>query len=232
MRRALPSLHWSSAVIVVVALFGHATAAVFYAHVIERETLRTLVYFGSKIVVNAIPLVWVFAMQHEPLRWPTVTKRALVTGLISGAVMGGGIVALYFGVFSGHIAADALLAKAGAYGAVGHFFLFAAFLCIGNSGMEEYYWRWFVYRGLRNHMPVGPAVVVSALGFTLHHIVVLSAYFPNVGFVVLLNVGVFVGACVWSVLLEKHRSIVGPWVSHFVVDAAIMVVAYDLLFRG
>lgn len=232
MPQAMPSRRRSVAVVLVVALVGHATAAVFYAHIIEQESLRSLVYFGSKIVVNAIPLVWVFAIRREPLRWPAVTRHALVTGLISGVVIGGSIVALYYVVFSGRIAADALLAKAGAYGAVEHFYLFAAFLCIGNSGMEEYYWRWFVYRGLRNFMPVGAAVVVSSLGFTLHHIVVLSAYFPNVGFVVLLNVGVFVGGCVWALLYEKRRSIVGPWVSHFIVDAAIMVVAYDLLFRG
>ena len=172
------------------------------------------------------------------LSWQAARMQDLLDHLgwdeavLVGNSMGGGIVALYYTVFSGRIAADALLAKAGAYGAVEHFYLFAAFLCIGNSGMEEYYWRWFVYRGLRNFMPVKLAVVVSALGFTLHHVVVLSAYFPSVGFVVLLNVGVFVGGCVWALLYEKHRSIVGPWVSHCIVDAAIMVVAYDLLFRG
>jgi len=218
-------------VVLVVAMLGHAVAAVFYAHLVERESLRSLVYFGSKIVVNAIPLVWVFVVARQPLRWPVVTWRGVVMGLVTGLVMGGGIVALYHAVFSGRIAVDALLAKAGAYGAVNHFFLFAAFLCVGNSAMEEYYWRWFVYRGMREFMPPGPAVVISALGFTLHHVVVLSAYFPSVGMVLLLNVGVFVGGCVWAILYERFRGIAGPWISHALVDAAIMVVAYDLLFR-
>lgn len=230
MPRTKPVHRLSLAVVLVFALFGHATAAILYAHVIDHETSRTLIYFGSKIVVNMIPLVWVFLWMRQPLRWPVVTRQTLLTGLVSGLIMGGGIITLYYALFSGRMNADALLAKAGAYGAIEHFFLFATFLCVGNSGMEEYYWRWFIYRTLREFMPVVPAVVVSALGFTLHHIVVLSAYFPSVRFVVLLNVGVFAGGCVWALIYENRRSVVGPWLSHCIVDAAIMVVAYDLLF--
>ena len=79
-------------------------------------------------------------------------------------------------------------------------------------------------------MGVGPAVVLSGLGFTLHHIVVLIAYFPDARLVVLFNVGVFAGGCIWAALYERCGSICGPWVSHLLVDVAIMVVAYDLLF--
>jgi len=211
-------------------MLGHATAAAFYAHVIDRETRRTLVYFGSKIVVNAIPIVWVFVVLRQPLRRPMVTRRVILAGVVTGLAMGVGITAIYHAVFSGRIEAGAMLAKARAYGAVDHFYLFATFLCVGNSAMEEYYWRWFVYRGLRQFMPIAPAVVLSAIGFTLHHVVVLSAYFPSAGLVALLNIGVFAGGCVWAVLYERIRSLLSPWISHALVDAAIMAVAYALLF--
>jgi len=123
-----------------------------------------------------------------------------------------------------------LRAKAGAYGALDHFFLFAVFLCVANSGMEEYYWRWFVFRGFRRYMGPMPAAVASALGFTLHHIVVLAAYFPDVSLVVMLNVGVFVGGFIWAILYERSANIFAPWLSHLLADAAIMWVAYRLLF--
>lgn len=217
-------------VVLGVAFFGHAVAALFYAHIIGDESARRIVYFGSKIVVNAIPLIWVFGVERRPFRFPRPTRSALVPGIATGVLVGGLLVALYYTVFAGRLNVEGLLAKAGAYGALDHFFLFALFLCVGNSGLEEYYWRWFVFGRLRRMTGVSPAVLLSALGFTLHHIVVLSAYFPDVGLVILFNAGVFAGGCVWAMVYKRCDSIYGPWISHFLVDAGIMVIAYDLLF--
>ena len=43
--------------------------------------------------------------------------------------------------------------------------------------LEEYYRRWFVFGGLRRYMPVAAAVTVSALAFTVHHVILLSSFF-------------------------------------------------------
>jgi CAAX protease family protein len=225
-----PSVHPKLPIILAVAIVAHALAALFYAQWVGDESTRTLIYFGSKVVVNAIPLVWIFGVERRRPVFRRPGRRSIVAGLVSGLVICGVIVAVYFLGFEGRIGRDALEAKAGAYGALNHFYLFAAFLCVGNSGMEEYYWRWFVFGGLRRMMRFGPAVVVSALGFTLHHIVVLYAYFPDLGLVVFLNVGVFAGGCIWAILYEKFGSIVGPWISHFFADVGIMVAAWFLLF--
>ena len=214
------------------AILGHAAAAMFYAHLIGSETARAAVYFGSKVLVNAIPVVWVFGVERRRFRWPRPNFSALRWGLGTGAIVGAFIVVLYHIAFAGRLDAEPLLAKAGAYGAMDHFALFAVFLCLGNSGMEEYYWRWFVFGELRRVMRLPWAMILSALGFTLHHIVVLSAYFPDLSLVVLFNAGVFAGGCIWAFVYHRCGSIYGPWLSHLMVDVAIMVVAHDLLFKG
>ena len=42
--------------------------------------------------------------------------------------------------------------------------------------LEEYYWRWFLFGGLRRSMPVAAAVVLSSLAFTAHHVILLATF--------------------------------------------------------
>jgi len=42
--------------------------------------------------------------------------------------------------------------------------------------------------------------------------------------------GVAVGGLVWSWQYERQNSIAGAWLSHLLVDAAIMYIGYGLLF--
>ncbi len=219
-----------SAIVLAIAFFGHALAAYLYAFVIRDEETARLVYFGSKVVVNAIPLVWVFGVRKERFRWPAVDLRGVAAGVVSGVVIGSVLVAFYYLVLRGSLDASGLIERAGRYGARDHFYLFAIFLCLGNSGMEEYYWRWFVFGRFKRFWSLPVAIVVSSIGFTLHHIVVLYAYFPDLWLVVLFNAGVFAGGCIWAWCYHRYRSIIAPYISHLIVDAAIMVVAYDLLF--
>ncbi len=216
--------------VIAVAFFGHAAAALLYARLDASDSVRGTIYFCSKIVVNAIPLIWVLAVERRRLTLSRPSRQSIVWGLATGLFIGLAIVALYYVGLGERLDAVAMRAKLAAYGVVDHFFLFAPFLCIVNSGLEEYYWRWFVYGQLRRSMPMTAAALLSALGFTLHHIVVLAAYVPDVSIVVLLNAGVFAGGVIWAVLYEKRASLYAPWLSHMVVDAAIMVAAYDLLF--
>ncbi|MCH7526502.1 MAG: CPBP family intramembrane metalloprotease [Planctomycetes bacterium] len=214
-----------------VAILGHAVAALLYAVLISDAAAARVVYYGSKILVNAIPLVWVFGVQRQAFRLPRPNARGVAVGVGVGLIIGGVMVGLYYLGLRGMLDPDGLAAKADHYGAREHFFLFAAFLCLANSGLEEYYWRWFVFGSLRRLMKLPAAVVVSALAFTLHHIVVLAVYFPNPALVLFFNAGVFAGGCVWAILYHKYGTIYAPWVSHLLVDVAIMVVAHDLLFN-
>ncbi len=219
-------------IVVVAAFFGHALAALLYATLPLGDSARGAIYFGSKLLVNAIPVVWIFGVERHKLTLPRPRGRAIALGAVSGLVIGVCILGLYATLFAGRLNVEALREKVAAFGVTDHFFAFAAFLCVVNSGLEEYYWRWFVYRVLRRSMRVAPAAALSALGFTLHHIIVLGAYFPELWLVALLNLGVFAGGVIWAVLYEKTDSLYAPWLSHLLVDAAIMTAVYDLLFRG
>jgi membrane protease YdiL (CAAX protease family) len=112
------------------------------------------------------------------------------------------------------------------------FLALAAFLCIVHSFLEEYYWRWFVFGRLRRLTPFGLAAIISALGFMAHHVFVLHQFLPAHFWTAVIpgSLAIAVGGVVWAWLFEKTGSITAPWLSHLLVDVAIMYVGYRQVF--
>jgi membrane protease YdiL (CAAX protease family) len=101
-----------------------------------------------------------------------------------------------------------------------------------HSLLEEYYWRWFTFGQLRRLLPLWPAVLISALGFMGHHVVVLYQFFPDkLWLALLLSAGVGIGGVFWAWLYDRTGSLYGPWLSHMLIDAGIFWIGYDLV-RG
>jgi membrane protease YdiL (CAAX protease family) len=96
--------------------------------------------------------------------------------------------------------------------------------------LEEYYWRWFVFGQLRRWIPVGAAIAVSSLAFTAHHVLVLRFYFGGFSLPTgILSLAVASGGVFWAWLYQKSGSLYGPWLSHALIDAALFLIAYDLM---
>ena len=97
--------------------------------------------------------------------------------------------------------------------------------------MEEYVWRWFVFRKFEVLLGGKLAVPAAALAFTAHHVIVLAAQF-DWPIAVLGACGVFIGGAAWSWLYLRYRSIWPGYVSHAIADAAIFIIGYRLIFGG
>ncbi len=113
------------------------------------------------------------------------------------------------------------------------FALLGLFYSLAHSLLEEYYWRWFVYGRLRGVVGEVTALVVSSLGFTLHHVLVLGTYFWHSPLVTAaLSLSIFVGGVFWAWLYRRSGSLLGPWIGHLLVDAGIFAVGYRMLFSN
>ena len=107
----------------------------------------------------------------------------------------------------------------------------ALFYALIHSGFEEFYWRGFVFRGLREHLGDTASICISSLGFMSHHVLVLGKLFGyGTAMTFLLALCVPVGGMIWAVFYQRCGSLIPGWISHAVVDAAIFVVAYRLVF--
>lgn len=216
-------------------------------------TLLTLVYFVllaglpagvqqatytlGKSVQFLFPVTWVMLVcgQWPTLRWPG--GRGIPAGLAFGLAVLLAMSAGYVAWFRGSPAAAGLATQVGAkvrdlgldrtwkYAATGVFY------ALVHSLLEEYYWRWFVFGQLRRYMSLATAIGISSLGFMAHHVILLVTFLGWQSPLTWLgSLAVAVGGAVWAGLYAASRSLIGPWLSHLLVDLAIFVIGYDLVY--
>jgi len=198
--------------------------------------LQQTAYALGKIVQFALPVVWVFAVRRDRFVWKKPGVGGLAEGLGFGVVIAAAMLLLYHAWLNpaGHleVAREPVRQRLGGYGleSLPRYVLFGLFISLVHSFLEEYYWRWFVFGQLRRLVPLGPAIVLSSLGFMLHHVVVLGTYFHwSLVPTGLFSLAVAVGGGVWAWIYHRTGSLYGPWLSHLLVDVAIFVVGYDLV---
>ncbi len=224
------------AILVALAFPAAITWLYFVALAGRRPILQRLAYGIGKSLQFALPIVWVALVQQTPIRpfWPT--SVGLPTGLAFGLAVLTAMLAGYHLLLkpAGHLAsaADAIGAKIAQFHITTplRYLAMGIFYCLFHSLLEEYYWRWFVFGQLEQLLPVAVAVLVSALGFTLHHVIVLGIYFGGRSpATIVFSLAVAVGGAFWAWLYFQSGSLYGPWLSHLLIDAAIFLVGYDLV---
>jgi uncharacterized protein len=197
-----------------------------------------IVYLIVKTLQFCFPAMWVLFVLREPIQFhkPGIKGigQAIAFSLIIVSV--GWIVfelALRdLSIFT--LAAELIRKKIAGFGidSAWKYAVLAVFYSLIHSLFEEYYWRWFVFRQLRQFTPLWPAIIVSSLAFMAHHVVVLSVFFHEAPWLAwLLSAAVAVGGAFWAWLYERSDSLVGPWISHLLIDAGIFWIGYELI-RG
>ena len=111
------------------------------------------------------------------------------------------------------------------------FVLLGLFYALVHSFMEEYYWRWFVFKRLLKDTPFWVAVGISSVGFMAHHVILLATFLGwDAPLAYLISATVAIGGVVWAWLYYRCTRLVYPWLSHMIVDAAIFALGYVLVF--
>jgi membrane protease YdiL (CAAX protease family) len=195
--------------------------------------LGKAVFAAAKLWLVLLPLVWRRLVDREPLSWSPPRRG----GFGVGAALGLLIALVIWAVFAllqhfGAIDTARLVERAARTGLNQPvlFFAGAIYWTTANSLIEEYVWRWFVFRKCEILLGGRGAVTAAALAFTGHHVIALAAQF-NWAITLLGSLGVFIGGAIWSWLYLRYRSIWPGYVSHAIVDVAIFVIGYRLIFR-
>jgi len=230
---------WRDLIAVVFAMLFPTVATWMYFVALAGDPGTRPVFLMSKIVQFSFPLLWVVGTRRHAPRFGRPRIAGIGQGLAFGALVLGAATALYFGLFKhGALLADAPAAirlKVQDLGVAtpGRYFAMAAFYVLIHSALEEYYWRWFVFGQLRRWLPTGAAIALSSLAFMSHHVILVSIFFkPNWPLVAALSLGVGFGGAVWAWIYQRSGSLVGPWLSHLLIDAALMLIGYDMVFTG
>jgi len=182
------------------------------------------------------PVIGTVFIMRESLRRPSPSWAVRFRALIPSALIGAAVVAAMFALMLtplGDIVRSSggrIRAKVDDLGMLDHYIAFSIFICVVNSFIEEFYWRWFAYGNLRRVMPPAWAHGFAAIAFASHHIVVVSTFFP-LGFALFIGCSVGVGGLIWSLVYQRYNTILGPWLCHIIIDAGFLWIVYDLFFR-
>ncbi len=195
------------------------------------ETLGKVLYGLCKVWLVALPIVWFLLIERGKFSLSPLRKGGLMAGLGTGVAIAAVILVFYALVGREWIDAETFRSSlSDAHFDNKTFYLGAAvYVVLINAAIEEYVWRWFVFRQCERLMPGFLAVLLSAALFTIHHVVSLRAY---VGWDVTLVscLGLLIGATVWSTLYWRYRSIWPGYLSHIFADIAVYVIGWQLLF--
>lgn len=226
---------WNVAVLIAAIVLPTAvtwlyfTALAGYSPVVQQTA-----YTVGKVVQFLLPIVWLWlAKQRMECAWPTL--RGVPIGIAFGAVLLASAWALYanllksMGMFDAP--AEEVRAKIAGLGVASlpAYIGLSVFYSLVHSLLEEYYWRWFVFGRLCTRMSLAAGILVSSLGFAAHHVLLLATFFGwDSPTTYLFSLCVAIGGAFWAWLYRSSGSLVGPWLSHALTDAAIFLIGYDL----
>ena len=237
---------------IIIAALAPTVAAALYIHAADSTSLVQIIYFSSKALIFSFPAVWWLIVERRsraanfssrgfadgenvaqfehPRELKLAARGDIALGVGSGALIGASLWCMYLVIFRGVIDADALTERVRRFGMYEHYLLYTMFLSIINSGLEEYYWRWFVFGRLRAKVGVPSAVVLSSVAFAAHHFVALHNFLGSAALAGLFSVGIAVGGATWAWHYHRTGRLRGVWVSHCLVDIAALSIGYHILF--
>ncbi len=189
-------------------------------------------FLAAKVWIVVLPLFWWLRVERGKLSWSPSRHGGFGIAVVTGGVIAVSIFGVYFLARSkGWIDPEVVASRAEQTKLANRWVYVAGaiYWITLNSLMEEYVWRWFCFRQFERVVGGRAAVVASAVGFTLHHIVALAGQFSG-AMTVLGSVGVFCGGAIWSWLYLRYRSVWPCYVSHAIVDVPIFVVGYWMIF--
>ena len=206
---------------------------------LPESTVAKALFMGAKVWLLVAPLLWLRFVERRPIRPVRWSNRGMIAGHVTGIVIFLGIVGAYLTLGRAWIDTSLMLGKIREIG-IDRWWLYAGFAlyaCFVNSLLEEYFWRWFVFRRSEDVLAGGGAkpqatawaVVLAGLLFTAHHVIALSVYF-DWRITALASMGVFIGGVTWSTLYLRTGNIYAGWVSHVWADLAIFGIGAWLIF--
>ena len=207
----------------------------FVAFAGDHPVAQHVAYTTGKVIQFLFPVAWVAIIERRRLRLYPPTTSGLALGLFSGVVVALIMIAAYFcwlaptlhSIGTAHEVKEKLTAFQ--IDTPAKMIAMGVFYAIFHSLLEEYYWRWFVFGEVRRLVPLSAAIAISSVAFMGHHVIVLRLYLP-LPWAVLASAFVAIGGAMWAWLYHRSGSIYAPWLSHLLIDAAIFVIAFNMVF--
>jgi membrane protease YdiL (CAAX protease family) len=220
-----------SALLALLLLVPAPSIGVAFAMAITPGTTGQVIYGVCKVWLLLFPLVWLLTVDRGRPSWSPMRQGGWGAGVITGLAICVVIIAAHW--FLGRRLIDPTTVRAAAeqngLTSAARYLSLVLYLTFVNSLLEEYVWRWFVFRKCEVLLGGWRAVLLSGVLFTVHHVIALR-FQMGWDVTLLASLGVFLGGVIWSWCYLRYRSIWPGYVSHLLADAAIFWIGWQLLF--
>ncbi len=108
-----------------------------------------------------------------------------------------------------------------------NFILVGLYITLGNSFLEEFFFRGFVFLNLYELNHKKTAYIYSALLFGFYHIAIFKTWF-NMGLTSLALVGLIGIGFVFNWLDTQSKNFINSWIVHILADSAIILIGLKM----
>lgn len=108
-----------------------------------------------------------------------------------------------------------------------NFIYVSLYISLLNSFLEEFFFRGYGFITLKKYSTRKIAYIFSSTLFAIYHIGMLTNMF-NLGVLILLLAGLFIGGCIFNYLNELNNNIYSSWFVHMFANFSINTVGFIL----
>ncbi len=215
--------------VVVILIVSICILAIAYTDMIIRPgyLIKTLI---KAPIFFFVPLLYSLKdNSYKPVEILTSNLKGLKLSLLLGCIIYIIMVGCYIIVNS---LADLSAIKSSLENNLGinrnNFIIIGLYVSFINSFLEEWFFRGFVFSRIKVvSRPM--AYIVSSVSFSLYHVAIIDGMF-NIGLLILVMTGLFVGGTIFNYLNEKNNNIYSSWFCHCFANLAMNTIGFFIFF--
>lgn len=108
-----------------------------------------------------------------------------------------------------------------------NFIFVGLYITLGNSFLEEYFFRGFIFLNLYELKSKKCAYIYSSLLFGLYHIAIFKTWF-NIELVGLALIGLISIGFIFDWLDTKSKNFINSWIVHIIADSAVILIGLKM----
>lgn len=184
-----------------------------------KSAIKVVLFLG-------VPLMYGYLNRYVDIKsiFKTHSKKQLQYSILLGVVIYLVIVGLYF-VFARYLDLENIrLLLEGNLGVNQNNFIFVGiYIAVFNSLLEEFFFRGFLFLGLKSLGMGFLSTLMSAGMFAVYHVAIVANWF-NIWIFLLVMLGLFVGGLIFNALNNRNENIYNSWLVHMFANLAINTV--------
>lgn len=164
----------------------------------------------------------------KALNLSSTTKEHFKLGIIFGVVSFAIVLSAYF-IFRNYIDIAAISNEMQTKSKItpANFILVGLYVTFGNSFLEEFFFRGYIFLNLYEMGYTKIAYGFSSLSFALYHLAIFRTWF-NFPIMILALIGLISVGIIFDWLDTKSKNFINSWILHILADSAIILIGMKM----